>query len=345
MMGALQPNYVIKSENDAFDFLQTLSSLENEALNDIEISFDGWPVLDIVLKGAQFESTITPTIMSGLLELQKAIYRSFAIAKYKSVNINKLTKAEKDELEIRVSVSQGSSILGIDLQKILEKLMENAGSKLDKKTIFGIALVAGICYAGPTAYSTFLEEKRLLRQAELTSEQEIAKLESVKFAEEQETQRMKMLSDLVSESAQLSNIKSYSEDSKAKLIKSFRKVDKVIIDGIEVEGEVATELSKNARNKAVPIRLDGIYRVLVVDTTLADHIRIKVKDLSTKDEFNAAVFDESVDEKYKTLIQEAEWSKKPISLQINARDVGGEIRGAQVISAKAIEITDAHKTD
>ena len=128
---------------------------------------------------------------------------------------------------------------------------------------------------------------------------------------------------------------------KAKLIKSFRKVDKVIIEGIEVEGEVATELSKNARNKAVPIRLDGIYRVLVVDTTLPDHIRIKVKDLSTKDEFNAAVFDESVDAKYKTLIQEAEWSKKPISLQINARDVGGEIRGAQVVSAKEVKFEDA----
>lgn len=337
-MQAALPNFVVSSEGDAFQLLETLKSLDESTLGDIDIKLDGWPVLDIVLKGKEFNSTITPTIMAGLLEFQKALYRSFALTKYNSVNINKLTKTEKDELEIKVSVNQGSSLIGIDLQKILEKFMENASSKLDKKTIFGIALVAGICYAGPTAYKTFLEERRLLRQAELTSQEEIEKLEGIRFAEEQETERMKMLSDLVSESSQLSNIKTYSEESKSKLIKAIRKVDQVFIEGVEIDGETATELSKNARNKATPIRLDGIYRVLVVDTTLPDHIRIKVKDLSNGDIFFAGVFENTVELKHRVLIQEAEWSKSPISLQINARAVGGEIKAAQVLSAKNIDI-------
>ena len=122
-MAVISPNFTISNENDAFTFLETLKSLDAEAINDVEVSFDGWPVLDIVLKGKDYNSTITPPIMVGLIEFQKALYRSFALAKYNSVNINKLTNAEKDELEIKVSVSQGSSIIGIDLQKILEKFM------------------------------------------------------------------------------------------------------------------------------------------------------------------------------------------------------------------------------
>ncbi len=344
-MAVISPNFTISNENDAFTFLETLKSLDAEAINDVEVSFDGWPVLDIVLKGKDYNSTITPPIMVGLIEFQKALYRSFALAKYNSVNINKLTNAEKDELEIKVSVSQGSSIIGIDLQKILEKFMENASSKLDKKTIFGIAVIAGICYAGPTAYKTFLEEKRLQRQTEVKSQEELAKLENVKFAEEQETKRMELLTDLVSQSTQLSNIKTYSEDSKVKLIKSLRKVDKALIEGVEVDGEVATELSKNARNKSIPIRLDGIYRVLIVDTTVPSHIRIKVKDMSNQETFTAAIFDNSLDQKYKTLIQEAEWSKLPIQLLINAKDVGGQIKGAEVISATKIDIEDTPNLD
>ena len=91
--------------------------------------------------------------------------------------------------------------------------------------------------------------------------------------------------------------------------------------------------------------MDGIYRVLIVDTTVPSHIRIKVKDMSNQETFTAAIFDNSLDQKYKTLIQEAEWSKLPIQLLINAKDVGGQIKGAEVISATKIDIEDTPNLD
>lgn len=132
-MELVDHGFIIQSEEDAYDLLSKCKENLVDFSQDVEIKFDGWPSLTVRLKGEKYKSTITPSIMAGFIEFQKAIYRSYALSRYNSININKLTKEEREELEIRVKVEEGSSLFGVDFQAALEKFMENVSDKLSKK--------------------------------------------------------------------------------------------------------------------------------------------------------------------------------------------------------------------
>ena len=272
--------------------------------------------------------------MHGFIEFQKAIYRSYALARYNSVNINKLSKEERDELELQIKVEEGSSLFGVDFQAAVEKFMDNVSNKLSKKDVMIIALVLSTGYFGTSSYKTYLEERRQIRQQELKSEEHMALIENLRFASEEETKRTKLITELAKQNSHVSNIQTYAHNAQTSLVKALRKSDTAEIAGVSIEGEVAAELVKNARKTSHVVRLDGTYRVLVVDSSNPDVFKIKVRDKTTKGEFIAIVQDETLDNKYKKLIQKAEWSKESVDLTINAKEVGGDIRQAIVMSAK-----------
>lgn len=324
---------IIRNENDAYELLARCVNPGFQFDNDISVVFDGWPKLEIKVKGERFKSTITPSIMTGFIEFQKAIYRSYALTKYNSSNVNRLTKEEKDQLELLVTVSEGSSIFGIDFQAAVEKFMENVGSKLTRKDILVSVLVLGVLYFGDSAYKSYLQERKDVRAAELESEKQVKLIEHLQFASKEETERLKIIQELALQHHQVQNVQSQAHDAQTELVKSFRKVEKAIIGTVEVDGEMAVELTKNARKKSLEVRLDGAYRVLLVDSSEVGVFKIRVRDITSKEEFTAIVQDESMDSKHKRLIQTAEWAKTPVNLVINAKDLDGEIKQAIVMAA------------
>lgn len=334
---------VISNEIDAFNVLELIKEKSDDFFNDAQVSFQNWPQLTMRLRGDGFHGTISPTVMSGFIDFQKSIYRAYALAKYNSVNINKLTKEEKRELEFFVSVEESCSLFGVDFQAALEKLMENAGSKLSRKDVLGIALVLGIGFFGESAYSTYMEDRKHERELAAKTEEQRAMYENMRFASEEETKRMQLLYNLGKQNAQISNIQEYSYQAKTALVKASRAADSVELASVEFDGEVADDLVKNARKTALNVRLDGRYRILNVDSSNVDVFKVKVRDLDSRDEFIAIVQDETLESRYKNLIKDAEWSKKAISLAINAKELGGEIRQATIIQAE--EISEEPESD
>lgn len=327
--------FVITSEDDAYLVLERIKQNEFQDLPDFSVKFDGWPRLDLTIKGEGYNSAITPTIMVGLIEFQKAIYKSYAISKYGTDNIQRLTKEEKSELEIRVTVEKGSSILGIDFQSIAEKFAGNLVTKMTGTELVVVVVGLSVLFFGHSAYRYFLDNRLQVRKEELQTEEQRNSLETLKFASEQETQRTKLIVELAQGNRELQLIREQAFIAQTEMVKSFKDTETAEMSGAKISGELATDLVKNARRPSVDLRLDGIYRVLVVDSSDPTQFRIKVRNVDTQDEFSASVQDDTIAHKYKTAIQEAEWSRSNIKLLINAKDVGGEIRNAVVIIAEA----------
>ncbi len=330
----------IRNEDDAYELLASYYDDQAILREDFEIKFDGWPVLEIKISGDKFSSTITPTVMKGLIDFQKAIYRSYALSKYNSFNINKLTKSEKDDLEIQVKVSKGSSHLGIDFQAALEKFMMGLANKMEPTQIVIIILGIALLYFGHSALRMYLQGRKETRLSEIKSKEAAELIASQKFASEQETKKMEIIAGITNKNKVMGNAKAYAYEAHTGLLKSVKSADSAELQGIEIGGDVAEELVKNARKKAIEVRLDGEYRILAVDATNKDGFKVKIMDTGTLDKFNALVQDKTLDNKYKQIIQEAEWSKSPVKLVINARDVGGEIRGASILSADKVDATN-----
>ncbi|GHB24368.1 hypothetical protein [Salinicola rhizosphaerae] len=329
---------VIRSEQDAYDTLQLATA--GGLPDNVEIRFDGWPQLEIVVKGDRYQGTISPSIMKGFIEFQSAIYRTYALARYNSVNVNKLTREERDALELFIEVEKGSSKYKLDVQAIMETFAERVADKVTPRSLVVIALIVATSYFGTSFAKSYLEERRLTRVAELKSEERIAELEAQSYADELDVRRMQILADATRDEPRAANIREYAGDAQQSIVRSVRSTDETSIGGVVIDGEVAQELTKNARRESKEIRLDGLYRVQVVDASQIDVFKIKVRNETNGDEFQAIVQDDTLQSRYKAAIREAEWEKRPVNLSINAKVIGDDIRSAVVIGAQAAPVPE-----
>lgn len=92
------------------------------------------------LTADKFHQTMTPSLMKGFIDLQNAIYRSYAQIKYNEPSILKLSKQEKDELELEVKVIDGSSGFEVNVQELFEKLITLLAGKITSKHILILVL-------------------------------------------------------------------------------------------------------------------------------------------------------------------------------------------------------------
>lgn len=96
---------VIKTERDAWDWLETISAEDFAFEEPVDISFDGWPVIDLHYKGSDFNSSIPTRVMPPLLGAQKEIYRLYCQLTYGEDNLRKLSPADRERLELVFNVA------------------------------------------------------------------------------------------------------------------------------------------------------------------------------------------------------------------------------------------------
>ncbi|EDC6225113.1 hypothetical protein J8H26_003321 [Salmonella enterica subsp. enterica serovar Hadar] len=325
----------IRGEDDVYDLLQQFTHNKIFPEN-VRFEFDGWPNFKVKLVGEQFQSTITPTVMKAFLELQAGIYRAFATANYGSPNAAKLTKEERQMLEIVVEVEKGSSKFNIDFQSILENACNKVVGKLESKHILIAILSFAVLYFADSALKSYLEDRKDARQVEAKNEEQRALISHLTFAQKQETERAQIMADLAAQNPRVHTIAELSKDTKAELLKRTAVADEVNLQGIEITGEEAEELARNARQQAIEVRLDGKYRILSVDSSDPLEFKVRVRSLSNGDEFTATVQDETVDMAHKLALQRGEWQRKAVELVINAkqRAKDNSIYSAKIIKAE-----------
>lgn len=95
---------------------------------DIELPDFNKNIFDFNLHYKKHEQAIISPVAHICIEYQKAIYKIFCIIKYETDDIRKLSKEEKDRLEVVFSVKKGSSsILNVlpDFKDLIENLPPN----------------------------------------------------------------------------------------------------------------------------------------------------------------------------------------------------------------------------
>lgn len=325
------PDIVITSEEDAYRVLQMARDGQIQPYGNIV--FQGWPTLNLYLQGEKFHQSITPTVMRGLLEFQKGLYQSYAAAKYNHPT-KRLSEDEKKALEIRVDVKDGSSDLDINYQELAVELMKQLVGKMEPIHIVVTVVSIAVLYFGNSAYRSYLEHRREIRSKEVSDETQRQELEATKFAGVQETERMKIMASLVSSDHRLGNISRLAHEAHTEVVKSMAAGDSSKIDGIPLTPDMAESLTRNAKRKSSEVRLDGIYRLIKLDWTDPLKFKVRVFNVESGLQLDAEVQDDSLTGKYKEALREAEWSRAPVSLKINAKLLGDQYRDATVIAAE-----------
>jgi hypothetical protein len=325
----------IRSDADAYAFFAKY--LDGKAKIE-DVVLEGWPKLKIRLRGEKFEQSLTPGVMKGIIELQNAINRSYALNKYGIANAGRLTADEREELEIVVKVDKGSTILEIDFQALLTHAATKMIDKMDPITLAVTVVAAGAIWASSTVVKKYLENKKEEKILSAKTESEREYFESMRFMSTQETKRMELLTRVIEKNHELMNVYRHAEDAKTDLLKSMSRADEAEIAGVPIDSETAKELSANARRQSNEIRLDGMYRILRNDTTDPLAFRVRVRSINNNAVIDASVQDITLTDRTKRILQVAEWSRAPVKLGINAKDLDGTIKNAIVVSVEEVNV-------
>lgn len=328
---------IIDSEDSAWKVLQ-LAIANNLPEDGINLVFENWPIIDIKVIGEKHHASLTAKNMEGLLELQKTINRSYALLVYNSPNSANLKKDEREQLELVFNISPGSSEILAKLEKQLDTFTKGMVEKMEPKHFVICVLSAGLLWTGNTCWSTWLQHQKEIKVIETTKD-------TRQFASEQEFKKMQLIAQVAGKIPIIQDIKETSEEMYNNVLKSVSTAEMVSIAGVEkIPGETVKKLIKPESVKAKEIRLDGTYRILKVDSSMERKFRVHVLNLDTQENFSAIVQESFVTAgKHKELLQDAEWNKKPVVLQINAKKRKGSISSALIIGVEKAEEKIAQK--
>lgn len=325
----------IASEDDAWNLLKkVLDEGTAEAPGAIDLRFKGWPYLEIYLPDTPQEASISPSMMEAFIELQKTIYRSHTFLASDTGNLRTLSKVERDRFEFRVEVKPGSSDYKVDLTEIAKSLGADIIGKMDGNqvtiTVLGISLIV----ASVVAFKFWLSAKTEQRKNESDDTDKRLWLESYQKQIQHDTHRIGLLMRAIDAQPVLGEIDASADAARSVLVRAVGEENGGTVLGVDLAPELASEISTTRRQQSTEVRLAGVYRVARVDTTVTEGFRVTLTDTKTGDEVTASLIDAIISAEHKVAIQEAEWSKTPIFVELTAKRLRKRIVDAVVVNVR-----------
>lgn len=318
----------IATEQEAVDVLWRV--LMEEQISE-EMDFTDWPRLNIRLTGEQFHGSLTPTVMRGFLEFQYSIYRAYAAAKFGIPDARRLSEEEKQELEIAITVEEGSSIFEVDIQALLEKLVENIGARMSPTELTVLAISLALIWSGTTILRKFLTDRKAVAIKKLESSEQERLVNALTDLSRDEKERLRIITSAMNENTRIHVASAIAQDGQADLLKGLSEADEVTIQGQKISGEAIRHMARSARRKAVEVDLEGLFLIKRVDTS--DPLMAKVRVIEVGGDgiaIDANVQDDLLTLKKKKALQSAEWDRHPVRLSITAKMLDDEIRDAVI---------------
>ena len=312
----------VLDEKDAWELLK--SALTGNLPNDtFEIDMGDWTEIHVQFKGSNLDSALTASMMDAFIELQKNVYRLYAKLHHDSGSSNVLTVDEKRALDIFVQVSPGSTQAKAILKDAVKKIVQGAVNKMQARHYVIIAMAGILAWTSDSMWKNYLSIQSEEKKAEL----------HVALSKE-ESKRLEIFSEAIKQVPHVASINSDADEFRNKILKSGKSADHIVVAGHEISKDQARLMARSKRTSAAEVRLDGQYRILKVDSSKADFFRVELLGTDGKT-FWAVLQDITIaKERNKELIQEAEWSKKPINLMINGTTVRGDITTANILDVK-----------
>lgn len=326
----------INSEEDAWQTLNDLLAGKLILDSEDKIIFGDWVKASVYIPEKRYDSALSAYMMQGWVETQRALYRSYALVAHGEPDARKLTDAEREKLELVVTVHSGSSDQEAALTDIIKEVLTGAIDKMDPTTIAIVVISLALIWAGQSVWRTWISERREERVAETNSKAMLKALDSIQVAVAGDAEKTKLLAKAIETQPVLSALKVEADASRMEIIKHNSSVD-AEINGVPLPSDASTSLTKSSRTSPEEERKDGVYKVHKVDTTVPDGFRVHIENVETGEVLQANVQEIMSSLNDRKLIQEAEWSKVPVQLQINARVKKGKVVDALVLRADKYE--------
>jgi hypothetical protein len=329
--------FQIRNEEDAWKAFQDALENKAEISPDLKIIWDGWPVIRIYLPNVPEDGTISTSMMAAIIELQTSIYRTHALLTSGDSSLRHQTRVDRERFEIRVKVDKGSSDLSINLPDIIAKYGNDLITKMTGTELLIMVLGLALIYAGKLTVSEYLSNKTAQRKIVSDDEKTKHLLDNFQSQLEHDSKRFAMLTNAIENRPILKQVEHSAGVARDEIIKAVADENGGRIQGIELPKEVANEISSINRSRSSEANVMGLYKVAKVDTTVADGFRVTLEAVKSGETVTASLFDAIVSAEHRKTLQTAEWSKKPVFVELTGKRLRGKIVDAKIVAVRVGE--------
>ena len=168
----MQPK-IIRTEEEFLNFALSILDSNEEMSNCPSLRFQGWPKVDVRVSGTRYRQSLPSGLLAGLLTFQEEAKRAYCLAKYGTINLQKLTNDDKEIIgELVFTVSKGSTKSEGDADVYLSRFCEFMDLVLKgmtgKEKIAVVTVLAIAIGGGYIAHSYFENEAKVALAQEET---------------------------------------------------------------------------------------------------------------------------------------------------------------------------------
>lgn len=318
---------IIKSEEDAWKWLKEAASEKPELDEVLNIKFEGWPVLGLHYSGRDFDSSVPTRIMPPLLEAQKEIHRLYCQLRYGDQNLRKLKYDDRQKLELNIKVKKGSSKYDTNLSEILTEAAKAAVTNMDSAHILYSIIAIALSWGSTVAWKSWLAHQE--KQSETESRVKMSSLEK---------EKLELLTQVHKKDPQLRELSKGVDNFRNDSLHQLKPNDSFTVPGsdMEVDGDYASDITTKPRVQSKEIRIDGEFIIQSVVSGETKGFKVKVKRVLDGKDINVTIPEEILTGDLKAILKNNEWDKKPFLMQVNAKELRGEITSATLVSASNI---------
>lgn len=325
---------LISNEDEAIELLAKL--VDGHKLNEsMSIEFDSWPKFTIRIQGDDFKGTIPTRIMPTLLDLQKEVHRVYCLTTYGDENLRRLTKKDREQLELVVKIEDGSSIFETLLEEPILKTIQDASSKMSPEQITATLIIFGLSVTSVIFWKLWLSNR--IKEKELDQTVDLSKLEKEKMevvknamqqfptgqaaAEGSNELRNSVLMKLKpSDSLEISNPQTSNEPSPVP---------------VNISGDMAEQITHTPREKAIERMITDEFFLRSADFSRSDGVRIEVQRVADNYSFRADVPLGVLGDDQAESLKNNSWNKTNVTMSMLVKELHGRYTSAKVISVKA----------
>jgi hypothetical protein len=340
--------FEISSDNSAWEALKNINALPDDA--SIKVTFDKWPVFNLVIEGDGFKSSLDRASMQAISDFHDDIMRACAGIIHGKGDLRSLSNEVTEHFNsIKYTIADGCSH-ATSLYDMVVEVVKVLADKVSAKEISVVVIVLGLSWFGSDMYKNHLESEAQLKQIDLqiAKDNNAAAVTTAQIgaASEQQSQhevqsheeKMALMNMVVSTIPKAKNLVDESKDAKLGMLKAAKGATSISYAGVEISAEQALSIAKSERKKSISAQLNDEYRVLAYNAKDPTDIKITIK--SSTREFTASLSDaaltpESINEITGSLSSKS----NTVKLNVNAKIKSGEIIQAEVVGVVINEET------
>jgi uncharacterized membrane protein YciS (DUF1049 family) len=327
---------IIRSEDEALDLLRQL--VEGYRFEEsFEVRFDDWPRFVIQISGADFHGTIPTRIMPTMLELQREVHRMYCLATYGDENVRRLTKKDREQLELLVKVDEGSSVFESLLAESMSKIFEEALSRMSPEQLTAVLIVFGLSVTSLFFWKFWLNNR--LKEKELEQTVQLSALEKEKMEIVRQASLKFPLTDAAAASMDpvRTELLTRLRPADSLAVKAITEPGKEVAAPVSITGELAEQVVHVQREASIERLVEDEFFLRSADFSRPDGVRIVVQRIADGYSFPADVPLGVLGHDQAEAIKNDSWNKKSLRLGILVKELRGNYTSAKVVSVRQMQ--------